>query len=166
MLGCFWVKTPLKINSATQEIHTGATALLSNLFQPIRFTVAILHVLSSCCGTAWQQIRTAVQTFACLTSKPFVKNLNKPADILKNQASLTGCNSWPDVSTFFKCCRIDFCHSSILGALHWMPALVSHPWYSKSLTSADVLTKSVWGGREMAGAAVTGAIINACGPLL
>lgn len=42
-------------------------------------------VLSSCLGTvrSLATIRTAVQTFAHLTSKPFVKNLNKPGDILK-----------------------------------------------------------------------------------
>lgn len=83
-------------------------------------------VLSSCWRTVGSlaTIRTAVQTFACLTSKPFVKNLNKPGDILKTKSP------WWDATaglTYIQVVQVSqprFRHSSIFGALQWMPALV------------------------------------------
>lgn len=70
----------------------------------------------------------------------------------QNRASLTGCNSWPDVSTVFKCWSIDFAtHPSSAPSAECQPLSASVLQILK--TSADVLTKFVWGGREMASAA-------------
>lgn len=133
-------------------------------------------VLSSCWRTAGSlaTIRTAVQTFACRTSKPFVRNLNKPEDILKIKPP------WRDATAGLPCIQVlkELQHQ-FLPLIHPQCPTVNaspcQPPLSKSLTSADVLTKCVWGGGEMAGTAYcmkytqalgARAIINACGPQL